>query len=461
MSDKWYFPNTNLSHNRYLKNELLQLYKNDSQERPLIICIPDRDEDPNAVKNTVEKIGMTNYWAKKENLDWFKIDEILIGDQSKLEEDPDNPGKYKGVDPLITRGQLWTAKDVIMDNYENDMPSIYHIIINNDRFNEIFDRYNAGIEFSGGKWENMYLQALISRNYQTDNSCKSGKKPTLAYFDAENEQIGPKQVFSMAAPLVAKNSGIMFNKAFFDRYHMEVINKKEARRVLGGRINASVGRPLIQMLSNKGLIQEVGYALSGEVALNMAEYLNLMKKYGAEIQTLIQFNRKDVKGNKSKLPLKPSQFIETHLGINMDQPMGEGEPLDKIYERSEKMTNDIIIATFCEMNEIIKRNWNSPDHFIDSFSKYQDKHIESWLNSVRYPVITGGVEAGKLKEVTKKVIYEAAKDFMSGNASRSDFEDEFLPPLIDLEEKMGKGKFESMITELEKEKFEIKHRKER
>ena len=68
--------------------------------REVYVIVPTRNEDPYAVKNTVQSIGMTNREANMENVN-FGISGIILSDQS----DPDIMD--------MNQGKLYTTKDVL------------------------------------------------------------------------------------------------------------------------------------------------------------------------------------------------------------------------------------------------------------------------------------------------------------------------------------------------------------
>jgi hypothetical protein len=423
------------------------------QERQLVITILDRNEDPEALRSTVIQLAMTN--ILKEiflgiDRDHFRVQRIIVSDQSDLDIAKTN------------RGLLYTVKDVLTNMLgKADHPQIFYFHFDNQiseiAYEYLRDPLRISKEEKGspilGKGINMAISSLVSSD--PSMAGRRDKDIVLLYMDAENKEVNYRDPFLLGSPLIYEGSPILFSKATFKRYHME-----GERRKLGGRVNASLGVPLISMLIYKGLIplkKPIVYPLSGEIGIerNLFWSMRIAKRYGVETTTLLQLFGRDEKGNTM---LPEERFLQVDLGINMDQALAEGKPPREVLRGVRRMAEDIIHSTFQIMGKQIREAWGSSEEFMKMFKDFQVYSMERWMQSHDNLLITGGVTPDQLRGVVHGVVWEQAEALFLGEGffrrtwrrirESSDHGDEgFLPPINRIRD-AASNKFEELRERL-------------
>lgn len=397
-----------------------------TEDLAVYVIVPNYMENPHIVKRTAEQILQTNAYADYKWLN-FRIEAFILSDQS-----PINIAK-------VNRGLLYTAKDVIKRCY-GDTPRMYHLVHKDKELEGIFMDY-LGIKPPTGKGGNMFVASLAVSSHPKKNVA-------LLFFDAENEQFAPDNVIALGAPLLSKNfynGKIGLTKMAFDRYHMV-----GAKKYLGGRVNASVGLPLINMLVDKKIMPPIYYPLSGEVGIlrDYWESINIPKSFGIEMGTLLQLLVKNV--------IPPERFLQVYVGMNMDQPLAEAKPKRVIYEKICAMTRDII-TTFCNiLNSDIKKQWKTKQEFMEAFRLHQQKSVTRWGRE-GLP-ITGNIEVNTLKERTTRVVEEVIEKFYEGAEEiyPDNPNNQILKPINKIREDMGLSQFIKFVHEIRSRMIEIK-----
>jgi hypothetical protein len=419
------------------------------QGKQLVITILDRNEDPEALRSTVIQLAMTN--VLKEiflgiDRDHFRVQRIIVSDQSDLDIAKTN------------RGLLYTVSDVLTNMLgKADHPEIFYFHFDTEvseiAYEYLRDPLKIRKEEKGspllGKGINMAMSSLVSSDPATGG--RGAEDVVLVYMDAENKEVNYRDPFLLGSPLVYEGSPILFSKAAFRRYHME-----GERRKLGGRVNASLGVPLISMLIHKGLIplkNPIIYPLSGEIGMerNLFWSMRIAKRYGVETTTLLQLFGKDDKGNTM---LPEECFLQIDLGINMDQPIAEGKPAKEVLRGVRRMSEDIIQSTFQIMGRGIRGAWSSYEEFLEMFEEFQIYSIERWTQSHDNMLITGGVTHDQLRRVVHGVMREQAENLFAEEnlftrtlrkireaLTRGD--EGFMPPINMIGDTMG-NKFEEL-----------------
>ncbi len=413
------------------------------QDKQLVIIILDRNEDPEALRSTVIQLAMANILKELFlgiDSEHFRVKKIIVSDQSDLDIARTN------------RGLLYTVKDVLANMLgKADIPQICYLHFDNEisklGYEYLRDHLKISKREKGrpilGKGINMAISSLASSDPTEVRVSKEGT--VLVYMDAENKEVNYRDPFLLGSPLVYKGSPILFSKAAFKRYHME-----GERRKLGGRVNASLGVPLINMLVYKGLVslkKPVIYPLSGEIGIerNLFWSLKIAKKYGVETTTLLQLFGKDEKG-ETMLP--EERFLQVDLGINMDQALAEGKPPREVLKGVEKMSTDIISATFQLLGKQIRETWSSSAEFTKMFKEFQRCSIERWMQSHDNRLITGGVKHKELRRVVYGTMKEHAANLFAEETFfkrtlrkiREAFipgDEEFIPPVNKIRDTMG------------------------
>jgi hypothetical protein len=419
------------------------------QKKQLVITILDRNEDPEALRSTVIQLAMTN--VLKEiflgiDRDHFRVQKIIVSDQSDLEIARTN------------RGLLYTVKDVLANMLgKADHPEIFHFRFDTEiseiAYEYLRDPLKIRKEEKGspllGKGINMAISSLVSSDHTEAKVSNEGT--VLVFMDAENKEINYRDPFLLGSPLIYEGSPILFSKAAFKRYHME-----GERRKLGGRVNASLGVPLISMLIYKGLLplkKPVIYPLSGEIGIDRDLFwsMRIAKRYGVETTTLLQLFGRDEKGDTM---LSEERFLQVDLGINMDQALAEGKPPREVLRGVRRMSEDIIHSTFQIMGKQIREAWGSSDKFLEMFEEFQRSSLERWMQSHDNKLITGGVEVGQLR----RVVYDAMREDADNLFAEETFfkrrwrkirevlnprDEGFIPPINRIEDTMG-NKFDDL-----------------
>lgn len=409
----------------YHKSSLDRGYKD--EKRQIYVIVPDFDEDPMAVNNTIKNIGYVNQKAKSREMD-FMVNGIILSDQSPTEKTKEN------------KAALYTAKDWLTRECEpsTPIPEIYHLVIGEetdeiigDYASEFFGGYLKSEKEPRGKGWNILISSLATGRYPDD-------EVGIMYIDAENEQIGPSQIFAMGFPMYIRDSKIKFIKAAFDRYHME-----SGLRKLGGRVNASVFKPFVNMLSNYGLAPMIRYPLSGEITIrrDVLWDINVARKYGVEWATILQL----LSPVSDKMLDMNNEFTEVFLGINMDQPLGEGKSDREILADIANMTDQIMNANNAIIGEYMKGEWDTPDTFMDEFRVEQSEHCGKWSRKFReegQPVdITGGITLDAMKSTASERIDENIRSLYSGE----EFDGDLMASMNDVRENIGYSEFDEFL----------------
>ncbi len=407
------------------------------QDKRIVAIVPNYQEDPTVVKHTIERVAEANEYAAR-NGSSFILSEIILSDQSG------------GEVAKVNRGNMYTSRDVVKRLYGEFVPEIYHLTFDK-MMEEILWDYLDGIEDyephlkrepPRGKGWNMFLSSLAT-GIQADDSV------VLVFLDADNKQIGPDYPVGLGIRLAEKGSKFKFAKAAFVRYHME-----GNERHLGGRINASVGVPIADMLAEKGLMPKLYYPLSGEIGILRSLWwsIKIPVRYGVEMGTNLQVLSKlsDLEG----LPISTDEFYQVDLKLNMDQPLAEGEPKEVVLGKASEMTKQIILTTLGVLRKNIKEKWKTYEEFMSDFVKRQEINLKRW--SREGIPITGGLALEELKEITRNVVSEEVEKFYSGRLSRDEIESEFLMPVYDLKEQLGEVDFKHFVRDVTTKKVEIR-----
>jgi len=413
------------------------------QDKELTIIIPDRNEDPEALRTTVIQLAMSNFligiFHRIDNKH-FRIKRIIVSDQSDLKIAMDN------------RGLLYTVKDVLSNTLkEADIPEIYHLRFDSEMSQLVYEYLRDPLKLSmkdqgrpiRGKGINMALSSLVSSDVTKEGVADYHE--VLVFMDAENKAVNYKDPFLLGAPLIYEGSPVLFSKAAFKRYHME-----GERRKIGGRVNASLGVPLIHMLIHEGLLpiqKPIMYPLAGEIGIDRDLWwsIKISERYGVEATTLLQLFGKDDQG----ATLLPEEgFVQVDLGINMDQPLAEGKPPREVLAGVRRMSEDIIAAAFQVMGRQIRETWGSSTAFMRMFGEFQRHSIERWMQAYDTRLITGGIGPEELRQTVYAVVKEYADNFFLEEGfwkmiwrefreALYPHDEGFIPPLNSLRADMG------------------------
>jgi hypothetical protein len=231
---------------------------------------------------------------------------------------------------------------------------------------------------------------------------------------------------------------------------------EKERRKLGGRLNASLGVPLISMLIYKGLMpikKPIIYPLSGEIGIdrNLFWSMRIAKRYGVETTTLLQLFGRDEKG-ETMLP--EDRFVQVDLGINMDQPIAEGKTRREVLRGVGRMAEDIISSTFQIMGKQIRQAWGSSTEFTKMFGEFQNYSMERWMQSHDSSLITGGVSPEQLRRIVYGVVRERAENLFAEEGFIKRVwrkleetlvlgDEGFIPPMNEIRDAMG-DKFDDL-----------------
>lgn len=419
------------------------------QGKELVIIIPDRNEDPEALRSTVIQLATSAALIGlflQVDREHFRIKRIIVGDQS---------------DPKIARtnrGLLYTVRDVLRNMLGKiDIPEIYHLPFNEEISEIAYEYVRDYLKISRkekgtpllGKGVNMALSSLVSSEL-TEGGIMD-ENTVLVYMDAENKEINYRDPFLLGSPLIYEGSPVLFTKAAFRRYHME-----EETRKIGGRVNASLGVPLITMLVYKGLLaitRPIIYPLSGEIGIERSLFwsMKIAKRYGVETTTLLQLFGKD-EDDAAKLP--EGRFLQIDLGINMDQPLAEGKPPREVLRGVRNMSEDIIASTFQIMGTQIREAWGSSEGFMKMFRELQIHSMERWMQSHDSRLITGGISPEDLRRTVYGVVREHVDNLFSEESfirrmwreirqALHPSDEGFIPPMNDIKDNMG-NKFDEL-----------------
>jgi hypothetical protein len=433
--------------------QYLEERKSLRQGKELTIIIPDRNEDPEALRATVIQLAMSNFLTgifHQIDNKHFRIKRIIVGDQSDLRIAMNN------------RGSLYTVRDVLYNTLkEADMPEIYHLRFDTEMSEIVYDYLRDHLKLSFkdrgrpifGKGINMALSSLVSSDVTDDGVMDHDT--VLVFMDAENKAVNYKDPFLLGSPLIYEGSPVLFSKAAFKRYHME-----GERRKIGGRVNASLGVPLIHMLIYEGLLpirKPIMYPLSGEIGIdrNLFWSIKISERYGVETTTLLQLFGKDEKGETM---LSEENFVQVDLGINMDQPLAEGKPPREVLIGIRRMSEDIIAATFQIMSRQIRETWGSSTEFMRMFGEFQRHSIERWMQAYDTRLITGGIGHEDLRRTVYAVVKEQADNFFLEESFvrrvwrefRESFyhrDEGFMPPIKGIRDDLG-DKFDELRERL-------------
>jgi hypothetical protein len=436
----------------YLK-QYLEEKKSPLQGKELTIIIPDRNEDPEALRTTVIQLAMSNFLTgifHQIDNKHFRIKRIIVSDQSDR------------MIAMKNRGLLYTVKDVLFNTLkEADIPEIYHLRFDTEMSKIIYDYLKDHLKLSVkdrdrpilGKGINMALGSLVSSGLQDGRI--ADRETVLVFMDAENKAVNYKDPFFLGSPLIYEGSPVLFSKASFRRYHME-----GERRKIGGRVNASLGVPLIHMLIHEGLLpihKPISYPLSGEIGIDRDLFwsIKISERYGVETTTLLQLFGKDEKG---KTMLSEESFVQVDLGINMDQPLAEGKPPREVLLGVRRMSEDIIAATFQIMGKQMREAWGSSTEFMRMFGEFQRHSIERWMQAHDTRLITGGIGHEELRQTVYAVVKEHADNFFLEESflrrmwrefreSLYQHDEGFMPPINDMRDDMG-DKFNELREQL-------------
>ncbi len=411
----------------------------ENYRRQVYVVIPDRDEEPVALSNTVKAIGLTNKYAKDCGIR-FRVRGIIVSDQSKKKNTEEN------------RGMLYTDKDWLERMYGDSgtpIPSIYHLVLG-DGIDEIIGDYAS--KFYGdviakekeprGKGWNMMVSSLATGRYPDD-------EVSIIYMDAENAQIGPDQIIAMGWPMYCMDSDVGFVKAKFIRYHME-----GDKRCMGGRVNHSVFKPLADMFYENGLLPCIGYPLSGETAFrrDVLWSIEIAQRFGVEWATVLQLLSRH---SPHALDLR-SEFAEVSLGLNMDQPLGEGKRKRDIMKGIYNMTNQIMTVNNDMIGDFIKETWDTPEAFMNGFGSHQEKNAKRWATKRKGGTeITGRIPLNELLTFSRDNVKKKIEELYSDDVEGISASDELLTPLYTVRREIGHGKFDEMIGTMTEKRITI------
>jgi len=433
--------------------QYLEERKSPLQAKELTIIIPDRNEDPEALRTTVIQLAMSNFLTgifHQIDNKHFRIKRIIVSDQSDLRI------------AMKNRGSLYTVKDVLYNTLkEADMPEIYHLRFDTEMSQIVYDYLKDPLKLSikdrgrpiFGKGINMAFSSLVSSDLKDGGVVDHDT--VLVFMDAENKAVNYKDPFLLGSPLIYEGSPVLFSKAAFKRYHME-----GERRKIGGRVNASLGVPLIHMLIHEGLLpihKPIMYPLAGEIGIDRDLFwsIKISERYGVETTTLLQLFGKDEKG-KTLLP--EEGFVQVDLGINMDQPLAEGKPPREVLAGVRRMSEDIIAATFQIMGRQMRETWASSTEFMRMFGEFQRHSIERWMQAHDTKLITGGIGHEDLRRTVYAVVKEHADNFFLEESflkrmwrefreSLYHHDEGFMPPINGIKDDMG-DKFDELREQL-------------
>jgi hypothetical protein len=427
---------------------------NPLQSKGLTIIIPDRNEDPEALRATLIQLALSNYiigMTHQIGREYFRANRIVVSDQSDKKTAETN------------RGLLYTAGDVLRDTLSNDyIPEIYYLPFDTEMSEIVYEHLKHHLEISSkdrgkpilGKGINMALSSLLSSDL-TEYEI-SDEDTVLVFMDAENKEVKSNDLFLLGSPLIYEGSPVLFSKAAFRRYHMEGDKRK-----IGGRVNASLGVPLINMFRYKGLMpikKSITYPLSGEIGIDsdLFRSLDTSKRYGVETTTLLQLFRKNEKG---EIKLPEDNFVQVDLGINMDEPLAEGKSPREVIKGIRRMSEDILSSTFQIMGDQIRETWGSSKDFMKLFGEFQRYSIERWMEShdIRpdshgSTPITGRIDSKELRRNVHGVVEQGFKEFYDEEGiiqkrwremkeGLHHLDGGFIPPISNIRDDIGEDDF--------------------
>jgi hypothetical protein len=433
--------NDTINHNYYTISDVRRMaqdyslsqerdrYPIDQRKRQIYVAVPNRDENQDVLKRTIENIGFVNFYANKAYGADFKLNGIILSDQSNEENVKRNKGK------------LHTARDWLERIYGDSgiaIPNMYHLVLGKhtdeivgDYASKYFGDVIASNEEPRGKGWNMLMSSLATGRYPDD-------EVAIIYMDAENEQIGPDQIFAMGWPMYEMESRLKFIKAAFDRYHME----GDLRR-LGGRVNASIFKPMIDMYFDNGILPRILYPLSGEIAVRRDALwsINVARMYGVEWAMVLQYLSRY---SPHFLDME-NEFAEIFLGLNMDQPLGEGKDVPGILEDIGKMANEILPVNNFLLGDTIQKRWGNSREFIKQFKEYQERNRKRLSrhrrNEGEIVKITGGITASNLFNYSRKRVQENMKKLYEEGVTSTDL----LYPLSEVRDGIGVTEFDGLL----------------
>lgn len=419
--------------------------------REVYVIIPNRDENPLAVYQTIINAGRTNIKAKNMGID-YRIKGIILSDQS-TELSSEN------------RDNLSTAKDWLIEEYDGmgmKPPSIYHLDVGEETDEIMMDF--AGKYFGDvigdhpeprGKGWNLLVSSLSTEKGPDWNK-------VLLYIDSENLLVNAKHFIGLGWPMYSKLSDVKFTKSTFDRYHMEGGKKK-----LGGRVNHTVFRPLVRMLHKAGMMPDIRYPLSGEIGIRRDFLFRqpMPMRYSVEMATNLTSLKKG-----SPLALQPrKEFVEVDLGHNNDQAHGEGKSRQQILKGLGNMARQILPVTLDMIGpDFFTQNWESADQFMDDFSRFQEYHVRKWVRGLgkdREANITGGIDQDELQEFSSRFVERGVKRLFEEKVNDESFfenlnkdfkldyglndlesdKDKIMTPLHQVRKEIGYSRFDELI----------------
>lgn len=400
---------------------------NGSNTRAVYVIVPNYEELPESVANTIREIGKVNLEASNIDKINFKVRGIILSDQSRPEIAETN------------EGLLYTVKDYLDRRYRTYMrpPHIYHLVLGK-KTDEIMGDYASrfyGDIISGkneprGKGWNMLVSSLSTGRYPDEDVA-------IVYVDAENLQIGPDQIMALGWPLYNRDSPVKYVKANFDRFHMEGRN-----RSLGGRVNHSAFKPLVDMYYKAGLLPSIGYPLAGEEGIIRATLWSIMisRQYGVEWSKVLQFLCPLF---DTSIDLE-TEFLEVYLGLNMDQPLAEGKDTKTILENIDDMTGQIIGANNNLLGNTIRERWKTEKEFMEDFYMNQESHTKRWSRGFtddRDQTITGGLSLDELKSHVGEIMNHNMKELYSDGH----FDNDLLTPMNNVKAEIGDRLFNEFV----------------
>jgi hypothetical protein len=149
--------------------------RNINNKRQIYVIVPDWEEDPKAVNNTIKTIGYASCKADSLGID-FLINGIILSDQSGEETVEKNTEA------------LFTAKDWLKGEWDTDksIPEIYHFVLGKgtdeiigDYASDYYGDLLLGGKEPRGKGWNMLMSSLATGRYPDD-------EVAFIYMDAEN-----------------------------------------------------------------------------------------------------------------------------------------------------------------------------------------------------------------------------------------------------------------------------------
>ncbi|NIO23147.1 MAG: hypothetical protein GTN38_03930 [Candidatus Aenigmarchaeota archaeon] len=454
MSAEYKSPSSNEFDKRYLSSASLvfEAYRGRPQIRKLHIILPtinreDHRTEQGILQKTVESAIGVNLSGYSD----IAANTVLLSDQSKEKA-------LAGENVTTLSLALETINKRIYRRERNrgqlpELPRLYYFHLGSKIVNEILLDYlgedSPYLTARPGKGLNMYFASLVAGKEHE----RPEKNEVLVFWDDDHRTVTPQDMEATALPIVTDEDMKFVKTAFDSRAHYE-----GAEKYSGGRVNSTLGKPIIKVLKKMKLIEaDPRYPLTGDIAVSKDALYEWWfgSRYGVEMVTLLQTisNFEAFKDTR----LEPKNYMEVCIGKDFDKAHAEGKPKVEALEDLKSMAQQITMNLVGAVGEELKEKFDrDPDKFMDMLKEYN--------RQISHRLVMGGRKIAAdftLEELNESIlggvgdiVYDFFKSDSADFRGKYGVDKEIIPPINQLKEELGK-EFDDLVSDLRGQRKEI------